>query len=83
MSITDLRKSLHKLIDNADEKFLRMVHSLALEYLKDDGKIIAYRGDKSITREALYRELKEAEKEIDNGDYITLEQFDKESGKWE
>jgi hypothetical protein len=28
-------------------------------------------------------ELIEAEKEIERGDYSTLEEFDKESGQWE
>ncbi|MEF8984225.1 MAG: hypothetical protein V5A51_06500 [Bacteroidales bacterium] len=83
MEKADLRKSIHKLIDQADEKFLRMVHSLAQEYLKDDKEIVAYKAGKSITKEQLYHELREAEKEIERGDYSTLEEFDKESGQWE
>ena len=43
METADLRKSIHKLIDQADEKFLRMVHSLAREYLKDDKEIVAFK----------------------------------------
>ncbi|MCF8335990.1 MAG: hypothetical protein K9H65_05245 [Bacteroidales bacterium] len=62
METADPRKSIHKLIDQADEKLLRMVHSLALEYLKDDKEIVAYKAGKTITKEQLYNELIEAEK---------------------
>ena len=83
MNTTKLKKSLHHFIDQADERFLRMVHSLAKEYTKDQREIIACRAGESITKEKLYQELKEAEQEIENGDYISLEEFEKESSKWE
>ena len=82
MGAAELRKSLHHIIDQADERFLRMISSLANEYTKED-KIVAYRAGKAITKAGLYRELKEAEKEIENGDYLTIEEFAKESGKWD
>lgn len=82
MGTAELRKSLHHFIDQADERFLRMISSLATEYTKED-KIVAYRAGKAITKAGLYRELKEAEKEIENGDYLTIEEFAKESGKWD
>ncbi|MCF8304560.1 MAG: hypothetical protein K9I94_14900 [Bacteroidales bacterium] len=82
MSITELRDTLHQFIDKADERFLRMVHSLAEEYTKGNREIIAYRGEKAITKEELYQELKEAEEEIESGDYMTLEEFEKESRQW-
>ena len=65
------------------KNFLRMLHSVAQEYLKYDKEIVAYKAGKSITKEQLYHELREAEKEIERGDYSTLEEFDKESGQWE
>lgn len=82
MKTTELRQSLHHIIDHADERFLRMINSLANEYAKED-KTVAYRAGKAITKTGLYHELKEAEKEIERGDYLTIEDFAKESAKWD
>lgn len=80
MGAAELRKELHSFIDRADERFLRMMHSLAEEYIKDE--VVAYRAGNAITKNQLYQELKEAEKEIENGDYTTIEEFEKESNQW-
>ncbi len=82
MGLTELRQSLHQIIDQADERFLRMVNSLANEYAKEDN-IVTYRAGKAITKAKLYQELKDAEKEIERGDYLTMEEFAKESRKWD
>jgi hypothetical protein len=82
MEEAELRKSLHHIIDQADERFLRMVNSLANEYAKDE-KTVAFRAGKAITKEDLYLELKKSEKEIEEGDYLTIEDFSKESEKWD
>ena len=44
MGIPELRKSVHSFIDHADERFLRMVQSLANEYSKDSN-FIGYNPD--------------------------------------
>ncbi|MBN2819627.1 MAG: hypothetical protein JXP36_11690 [Bacteroidales bacterium] len=82
MGAAELRKELHSFIDHADERFLRMVHSLASEYTKDESDVIAYRAGNPITKNQLYQELKEAEQEIESGDYMTIEEFAKESSQW-
>jgi len=82
MGVAELRKSLHHIIDHADEKFLRMVNSLANEYTKEDNKVV-YRAGKAISKKDLYLELKKSDKEIDEGNYLTIEDFSKESEKWD
>ncbi|MCF8374051.1 MAG: hypothetical protein K9H64_20685 [Bacteroidales bacterium] len=82
MGTLELRKSIHNFIEIADERFLRMVYSLANEYTKSDNEQIAFRAGKAITKSQLYQELKEAEQEIENGDYMTIEDFEKESSQW-
>ncbi len=82
MGATELRQSLHRIIDHADERFLRMIYSLATEYAKKD-RIVAYRAGKAITKVGLYHELKEAEKEIERGGFLTIGDFAKESAKWD
>jgi phage anti-repressor protein len=52
------------------------------EYTKSDIELIAFRAGKAITKSQLYQELKEAEQEIENGDYMTIEDFEKESSQW-
>ncbi len=82
MGAAELRDELHQYIDIADERFLRMVHSLANEYAKDEENVVAYRAGKAITKNQLYQELKESKTEIERGDYMTIEDFDKESEQW-
>lgn len=82
MGTSELRKSLHDFIDQADERFLRMIHSMASEYTKSDDDVVAFRAGKTITKSQLYQELKEAEQEIENGESMTIEEFDKESSQW-
>ncbi|MBL4754689.1 MAG: addiction module protein [Flavobacteriales bacterium] len=36
MSTAQIREKLHQLINNADERFIKMVYALAKEYQKDD-----------------------------------------------
>jgi len=83
MGLPELRKSVHYFIDHADERFLRMVRSMANEYTKEQDEVVAYRAGKSITKVQLYKELKEGEAEIENGDYMTIEDFAKESEQWD
>ena len=82
MGTSELRKTIHDFIDHADERFLRMVHSMANEYVKSDNETVAFRAGIALSKSQLYQELKEAEQEIDNGDYMSIEDFDKESSQW-
>lgn len=77
MGTLELRKSIHNFIENADERFLRMVYSMANEYAQSDNETIAFRAGKALTKSQLYQELKEAEQEIENGDCMTIEDFEK------
>lgn len=61
MSISELRKQVHLYVENADERFLRMVSSLAKEYKSKPNNPVAYRAGKTLTFDELHNELKEAE----------------------
>ena len=83
MSTVELRKKIHNFIDKADERFLRMIYSLAHEYTKStDDEIVCSRAGKPITKSQLYKELKESEAEIERGDFMTMEELEKESEQW-
>jgi len=79
MGVSELRQELHDYINHADTRILRMMHSLANEYSKED---LVYCGKRSITMKELHSDLKEAEAEIEKGESMSIEEFAKESEKW-
>ena len=82
MTATTLRKEVQQYINYADERFLRMVYSLAKEYAKKDNTVVGYHVGKSIKRSQLLADLKEAEQQIERGEYTTIDQLEKESETW-
>jgi hypothetical protein len=82
MTATVLRKEVQQYINHADERFLRMVHSLAKEYTKNDDKVLGYHIGKSVKKSHLLAELKEAEQQIERGEYITIDELEIESETW-
>ena len=45
MDIAELRKTLHAIIDQSDERFLRMVYAMSIEYQKTEGFSIVEKRD--------------------------------------
>jgi len=82
MTTNTLRKEVQEYIISADERFLRMVHSLAKEYIKTGEKPIGYKQGKPIKKRQLLAELKEAESQIERGEFITIEDLEAESKTW-
>ena len=82
MSTNEIREYLHKYIDIADERFLATIYEISLMNRQKIEDTEYFRADKLISKEQLYKELKEAEAEIDNGDCMTIEEFIKESEQW-
>jgi hypothetical protein len=82
MTTVTLRKELKQYIEHADERFLRMVHSLAKEYSKTEDQVLGHHVGKPIRKSQLLSELKEAEEQIERGESITIEDLEKESEKW-
>ncbi len=81
MGIKNLREELHTYIDNADERFLKMVHAMSKEYKHPD--VVGYNVDGSpITKEDLVKRAKAASLRVKSGDYITQEEVDKKVGNW-
>jgi len=82
MTATALRKEVQQYINHADERFLRMVHSLAKEYVKKEDKVVGYHVGKPVKKSQLLSDLKEAEQQIEGGEYITIDQLERESETW-
>jgi hypothetical protein len=77
-----LQKEVQQYISHADDRFLRMVYSLAREYSKHDDKVLGYQIGKPIEKSQLLADLLEAEKQIERGEYITIDDLEKESEAW-
>lgn len=77
-----LRKEVQQYISRADERFLRMVYSMAKEYTKQDDKVLGYQKGKPMKKRQLIADLEEAERQIVRGECTTVEELEKESEKW-
>lgn len=91
MSISQIRAALHQRIDQIDDRFLRVMYVMAETYLKEkeeselEAKIdsIAPAPEwKPMTEEELMARLEEASAQIERGEYLTLDELEKESRKW-
>jgi hypothetical protein len=77
-----LRKEVQQYINRADERFLRMVYSMAKEYAKQDDKVLGYQKGKPIKKKQLIADLEEAERQISQGECVGIDELEKESETW-
>jgi hypothetical protein len=90
MTAAELRTDLLQQIEQADEKLLRIVSSVLeavkVEYVRDvteaEAEANYAKHLKPMTREEMTNELKEAMTDYEGGDYVTLEEMEKESATW-
>jgi hypothetical protein len=81
MGALELRDSVLKYINTADERLLKVVKAVIESYQEND--IVAHTIDgKTLTRMAYKEEPQEAKAEIKRGEYITQEDLEKESNNW-
>ncbi len=78
-SSEQLKKELHEYIDSIDdEKTLLMVHEEVVDYLKTDA---AKNEEEALTEEQI-QEFNKIVKEMENGEFVTMDDFKKTMGKW-
>ncbi|MBN2683633.1 MAG: hypothetical protein JXR58_14150 [Bacteroidales bacterium] len=82
MSTNEIRDFLHKYIDIADDRFLAAMYERSIKNRKKPINSEYFRAGKTLSKEQLYKELKESEAEIEKGNYKTIEDFIEESDKW-
>ena len=90
MTAAELRTDLLEQIEQADEKLLRIVSSVLeavkVEYVRDvteaEAEANYAKHLKPMAYEEMTNELKEAMADYERGDYVTLEEMEKESAKW-
>lgn len=60
----------------------KMVYSLAKEYTENDDNVMGYHIKVPIKKSHLLADLKEAEAQIERGEYVTIDELKKESETW-
>ena len=81
MGTPQLRTELTSFIKKADERFLKMVHAMAVAYSND--KIVAYTTDGSpLTEKGYSKELEDAELDIKKGNVYSTAELKKQIRSW-
>lgn len=81
MGVAELKKELHNYIDHADERFLKMVYAMSLEYKAPTA--IGYNVDGTpITRKELTHRATSASMRVKSGNFISHEEVEKEVENW-
>ncbi len=82
MSTTEMRSELHQLIDQVDERFLKAVYLMVRAYQEKD-PVISYDIDGTPrTASELTAILDEEVEAARRGEYIAIEEFQKQSAQW-
>ena len=90
MDAIQLRTNLLQQIEQADEKLLRVISSVLeavkVEYVAKEAEeeaVVNYADHlEPMTRQEMKDELAEAMTDYERGDYVTLEEMEKESATW-
>ncbi len=82
MSTIEIRAELHKLIDQVDERFLKAVYLMISAYQEKD-PIMGYDIDGTPRTASELTDILDKEVEAaQRGEYITIEEFQKQSAQW-
>lgn len=85
MSTVDMRAEVHQMIDEVDIALLEAIHAMLGTYKKrqEEDPIVGYEIDGTpLTLSTLEKQADEAVAQVERGEYITLEELEKESEQW-
>ena len=91
MSTSQIRNALHLKIEQLDESFLRVMYAMTETYLKEKADADLEKEVENVPPNASWKPLTEAElmerlaasaAEYDKGNYLTIEELEKESEQW-
>jgi hypothetical protein len=87
MTTIELKSDLYRLIEKTNNaRILKEAKKLLVNFTNEQKKVKAevyYRAGKAISKQQLYKDLLEAEAEIKNGKFTTIEDFEKEVAEWD
>lgn len=91
MSTSQLKNALHLKIEQIDDRFLRVMYAMAETYLKEkedallETEIESIQPDESwkpMTETEMMERLAASSAEFEKGNYLTLDELEKESEQW-
>lgn len=85
MNIVDVRAEVHQMIDKADYVLLEAIYAMLEVYQKHQAEqtVVGYEADgKPITAASLEEQASKAITQVKQGEYISLEELEKESEQW-
>lgn len=81
MAALELRDTILEYINTADERLLKVVKAVIESYQEEEIVAFSVEG-KPITKANYLESLSEAKLEIENGDFISQKDLEKESENW-
>lgn len=79
MDTLKIKKELHKYIENGDERFLRLVHAVAINYSSNEDHALP---GAPMEIETYRQKIQNAKKRVKKGYFITQEDIEKEMEQW-
>ena len=81
MTAIVLRKEVQQYVDQADERFLRMVYAMSKEY--ENSMVVGYttKGE-PLTKAEIKDRVKAASARVKSGDFVAHEELEKEVQEW-
>lgn len=83
MSTAQVKSQLHEYINKADEKLLRLMHSMLQNYFKEEDSIIAFTASGVPITKGQMKELSdEAVKAVEDGQSLSSDEIRKLKNNW-
>jgi hypothetical protein len=84
MSVTEIRKEVHKYVDEIDEKALQGIFAFMKSYTqKNEETTVGYTASgEALTREKVIQRARAASKRVKSGQFTTHEDVMKQSESW-
>ncbi len=83
MNLVEKRDYIHSHLHQVDEEIVNAVYSKIHSRIKNENSIVGYEpSGKPIYKNEFIARIKESEAEIERGEYLTIEELEKESEQW-
>jgi len=77
MDTIQIKNEIHQFVDIGDERILRMLYAMITEYNKSSNQ-----KTRTYTKAEFINDIKEAEQQIESGDFQVIEDFEEEAEQW-
>jgi hypothetical protein len=83
MNIIEKRDFIHSYLNRVDEKTINELYRKLQSLVKVSDPVVGYTASgQAITRSRFIADIREAEEQIERGEYLTIEELEKDSQLW-